>query len=65
MENLLQYISIEKVEKINYEQIDFHSIVKELDFSNINPFVEKMMDKNDFSVFIHNFIDDSNDQVQQ
>lgn len=64
-ENLIQHLDDQKILQIEYQHIDFHSLVKETDFSKINPYVEKIVEKNDFSVFMHNFIDDNVEFVQK
>ncbi len=50
-------------QKIYYDHIDFHDVVKETDFSNINQMVNKIVDKNDFTVLMHNLIDDTYDTL--
>lgn len=63
LSDLLNNLPEEIHSKIYYDHIDFHELVKETDFSNINKLVIKIVDKNDFTVLMHNLIDDTYDVV--
>lgn len=58
LESLLNELPKDIKESIFYDHVDFHGLVKETDFSNINELVEKIADWKDFTVTMHNLLED-------
>lgn len=58
LESLLNELPKDIKENIFYDHVDFHGLVKETDFSNINELVEKIADWKDFTVTMHNLLED-------